>query len=108
MRSCFCFLCCLSCVLTPHSQPWRQGCYQRCWCMFPADPLQSGRDVINRMRAAGRCPALEYHVYPNTAHSFLNALTPEGVAFLGSECVPACCTGRRVTFQPAQTQAVTW
>lgn len=46
-----------------------------------SDP-KSGHDVINRMRTAGNCPALEYHVYPNTAHSFLNALTPEGVAFL--------------------------
>ena len=37
-------------------------------------------DLYNRMKAAG-C-SIELHIYENTPHSFLNALTPEGIEFL--------------------------
>ncbi|KAG2448703.1 hypothetical protein HYH02_006059 [Chlamydomonas schloesseri] len=41
---------------------------------------QSGRELLTRMFEAG-CP-VELHLYPRTPHSFLNAVTPEGVDFL--------------------------
>ncbi len=49
---------------------------------FHAMLPQSGRELLTRMSEAG-CPA-ELHLYPCTPHSFLNAVTPEGVEFLRS------------------------
>ncbi|PNH06044.1 hypothetical protein TSOC_007657 [Tetrabaena socialis] len=44
-----------------------------------SDP-HTARVITKRMRDAG-CD-IETHIYERTPHSFLNALTPEGVAFL--------------------------